>query len=114
MKIKIIELLNKIANGEKMPERIIYEGETYQYDEEAEDYRQDKMGELLFTTLFAEYSTSVFVNDFVIILEEHDDSEFSQNLENSSVIEYRLQHLTYKIDTLIDEIRKIEMGKNND
>jgi hypothetical protein len=29
MKIKIIDLLNKIANGEKLPEKIVYEDNVY-------------------------------------------------------------------------------------
>ena len=42
-KIKIIDLLNKIANGEKVPKKIryfLYEGnnDIYEYWEEADEY----------------------------------------------------------------------------
>lgn len=35
--MKIIELLNKIANGEKMPENIKYEGDILKYQEDIKD-----------------------------------------------------------------------------
>jgi len=31
--IKVIDLLNKIANGEEVPKKIIFLGNTYRYDE---------------------------------------------------------------------------------
>lgn len=36
--IKVIDLLNKIANGEEVPKRIIYSTFTYWYDEVEKDY----------------------------------------------------------------------------
>lgn len=39
--IKIIELLNKIANGEEPPEKITIAGHRYKYNKETKDYDSD-------------------------------------------------------------------------
>lgn len=36
--MKVIDLLNKIANGEEVPKKIKYQGDIYSYDEEFELY----------------------------------------------------------------------------
>ena len=38
MKIKIIDLLNKIANKEQVPEKIKYENKIWEYDVYSNDY----------------------------------------------------------------------------
>lgn len=39
--IKIIDLLNKIANGEEPPEKIRIAGHRYKYNKETKDYDSD-------------------------------------------------------------------------
>ena len=39
--MKIIDLLNKIANGEEIPKKIKYEGDIYIYNYDMEDYISD-------------------------------------------------------------------------
>ena len=41
MKVKIIDLFNKIANNEKLPKKIRYFGEIYEYSEEMKFYYQN-------------------------------------------------------------------------
>ena len=41
--MKIIELLNKIANGEEVPKRIKYINSIWEYDKETKDYFNDDL-----------------------------------------------------------------------
>jgi len=41
--MKIIDLLNKIANGEDVPKRIKYINSIWEYDEETKDYIHDDL-----------------------------------------------------------------------
>lgn len=44
--MKVIDLLNKIANGEELPKKIKYDNDIWKYDEMARDYLLiDKSGE---------------------------------------------------------------------
>ena len=66
--MKIIDLLNKIANGEEVPFLIKYEDIILKYDLEGQDYRIYQDG-YLFTKLF-EREDCKFLNDEVEIIEE--------------------------------------------
>ena len=71
--MKIIDLLNKWANGEKIPTKICYEGETYflinngSYDW----YGNDRDGD---TSSFLDniFRVNAFLNDEVEIIEEEE------------------------------------------
>ena len=67
MKIKIIDLLVKIANGEEVPEKIKYDGIVLIYEVEIQDYwcYYDKY---LFEYKFAECND--FLNEYVEIVKE--------------------------------------------
>ncbi len=67
--MKVIDLLNKIANGEEVPKKINYEGISYTYDDYTTDYKRT-IGKDLFTYLFTEYRTETFLNNEVEITEE--------------------------------------------
>ena len=41
--MKVIDLLNKIANGEEVPERIKYINSIWEYDEKTKDYFHDDL-----------------------------------------------------------------------
>ena len=47
MKIKIIDLLNKIANGEEVPKKIKFGGELCSFDVEDKDYHCEKYGNIV-------------------------------------------------------------------
>ena len=62
--IKIIDLFNKIANGEELPKKIKYKNDIYEY--EHYDYFGINRG-----YLFDRYNVSGILNDEVEIIEEN-------------------------------------------
>ena len=62
--IKVIDLLNKIANG-KTPKHIIYNFYTYEYHREQNDYFNKNIG-----YLFDKYNVSGILHDTVAIIED--------------------------------------------
>ena len=67
--MKIIDLLNKIAKDEELPEKIIYNNETFEFDETAEDYF-DHYNQSFFGYKFA--NCIDFLNDEVEVIKELD------------------------------------------
>ena len=63
--MKIIDLLNKIANGEEMPEKIRYYNTLYYWDVENKDYR-DNLNE----SFRAYHDFLTILNDEIEIIEE--------------------------------------------
>lgn len=78
--IKIIDLLNKIANGEEVPEKIKYEGDILKYEKEVQDYfGVSKTGNgSFFNYLFVNKKTAKFINDTVEIIEEQEDIDIQK------------------------------------
>ena len=76
-KMKIIDLLCLISNGEEAPKKIIYRNMPMIYDNGTEDYiphQTDKFhGNDLFHYLFEE-ETKIFLNDEVEILDDEEDN----------------------------------------
>ena len=74
MKIKIIDLFVKIANGEQVPEKIEYDNKVMKYDHNKQDYKgyySNGNGDYLFQFLFDKCrNTEHFINDYVEIIEE--------------------------------------------
>lgn len=68
MKTKIIDILNKIANGEEPPKKIVYDGFVYTYNNSRNDYETyiDKFER---EYLFDEYIVFDILNEPVEILE---------------------------------------------
>lgn len=62
--MKIIDILNKIANGDEVPKKIFYRGGTYHYIEEDKDYYNTHA-----YGLFDSYVIPDILNDEVTILE---------------------------------------------
>lgn len=98
-KIKIIDLLNKIANGEA-PRTIFYMGSTYDYDKECMDYEDVDTGDLMFDD---RYNTQI-LNDEVEILDEEDEFE-----DIKEITQECFDHWTQakKINQLIKNQKKI-------
>ena len=69
--MKIIDLLNKIANGEELPKKIIAgDSETeYYFDKELKDYINTRNQEKLFEDEIGKF-LKYYINDEVEILEE--------------------------------------------
>lgn len=67
--MKIIDLLNKIANGEEVPKKIKYNSKVLCYCEAAKDY-DGYNGTYLFEHLFKMDNTDSFINNEIEIIEE--------------------------------------------
>lgn len=65
--MKIIDLLNKIANEEELPLKIKYNNVIYKYENGTDDY-SDENGRLLFEWLFR--TTIDFLNDEIEIIND--------------------------------------------
>ena len=113
-KIKIIELLNRIANREEVPRKIIFLNEELEYDELCQDYIgfSKSGGGTLFTYLFTNESTRNFINDRVEILEDNtEEIEELKPVEDGLAYRYEWSEIPNKINELVkavNEIRKDE------
>lgn len=69
MKIKVIDLLNKIANGEEVPKKIKY-NIIWNFDEEIKDYVSECNGESFFNDEFDNNWIFKNMNDEIQIIED--------------------------------------------
>ena len=109
MKIKIIDLFNKIANNEKVPKKIRYFGEIYEYSEEMKFYYQN--GFSMYRDFFTEGNC---LNDEVEIIEEEKEIE-KITLQFSETQKEKNRLFKDKINELVDEVNKLkkEIEKEN-
>lgn len=124
--MKIIDLLVKISQGEKMPKKIKYEGYVWEYDKVAKDYYRNDIDEeyiYLFQDLFKK-ETGFFINNEVEIIEENKKIEKIKILIDDINTEYvandKGEKLSYsksdlmfadRINELIDEVNKLKGEK---
>ena len=128
--MKIIDLLVKISQGERMPKKIKYEGYVWEYDKVTKDYYRNDIDEeyiYLFQELF-EKETGFFINDEIEIIEEDkkikmlepvrgsDLTDLTSKdvvLKNSALIELckTLNNINGKVNELIDEINNLKGKK---
>lgn len=119
MKIKIIDLLVKIANGEQVPEKIKYNNKIWEYYVYANDYKEEDIW--LFEELFEYRRTIEFINDEVEIIEEpkkiekiemYQDEEGHYFLNKQERKVYvncdEIDFMVDKFNELIDEINNIK------
>lgn len=124
--MKIIDLLVKISQGEKMPKKIKYEGYVWEYDKVAKDYYRNDIDEeyiYLFQDLFKK-ETGFFINNEVEIIEEPKKIEKIKILIDEINMEYvandKGEKLSYsesdlifadRINKLIEKINKLKGEK---
>ena len=124
--MKIIDLLVKISQGERMPKKIKYEGYVWEYSTDGKDYyRNDVDGEYiyLFQDLFKK-ETGFFINNEVEIIEEPKKIEKIKILIDEVNMEYvandKGEKLSYsesdlifadRINKLIEKINKLKGEK---
>lgn len=111
--IKIIDLLNKIANGEEVPKKIKVWGNTFfRYEDKityiyyyaTDDGRDELMGLL--------NGTNELNNEAEIIGDEEDKKiDYCKSYEGFEGIDDYIEHLRVKIDNLIDAITELK-GKS--
>ena len=122
-KIKVIDLLNKIANGEEVPKKIKYENDIYILTDNY-CYYCDETNLILSDRLYAEQSR---LNDEVEILEEEKKDNFTgwkmyQNGKEVCSIDYSVEEkkipdkwndlsfttMRKKEDSIDDDIHKLK------
>ena len=115
--MKVIDLLNKIANGEEVPKIIKYQNSYYKFYERLKDfYNYKKIDintmEYLDSYLEDEYFlTNILTNEVEIIkgkeiIEEDKEIEELDTSEGISVV-----HCAYKINELIKALNELRKGK---
>lgn len=120
-KIKIIELLNKIANGEEVPKSIKYVDNILKYDESIQEYIGLPItgAGAFFNYLFVNKPTLSFINEEVDIVEEDKLIEpivmsvilddYSNN--NETKLAKKVHNCESKINELIDAVNKMKGDK---
>ena len=74
--MKIIDLFNKIANGEDAPKKIKYRDKIWEYNIKSQDYHNENdKTDILFSYLFNYVRTSDFINDEVEIIEAKEEAK---------------------------------------
>lgn len=105
--ITIIELLNRIANGEEVPKKIKYEKDILEYMPDVQDYfGVSKTGNgSFFNYLFVNKSTSSFINNTVETLEDE------ETIDIDSIEELHIGEVTtderLRINELIKAVKQI-------
>lgn len=110
--IKIIDLLNKIANGEELPKKIKYKCDIYVIGEDVcnkdAKYINEKKDDDGYTRyLFQDWILDVILNDEVEILDEEDEFEDIEEYFAGVELEYNKNEYQYKINQLIKNQKKI-------
>ena len=105
--MKVIDLLNKIANGEEVPKKFTYKGYFWEYEKRNEMWftyftRCGEMKNYRFDRLFY---LNKCLNDEIKITEEDKKIEKLEYIENGDFIEVPSnQELMSKINEIIDYI----------
>ena len=111
MKIKVIDLLNAIADGKELPEKFMYKGHLY-YRQKAKGicYRCDELNEI-----FEECLVLEDLNDTIEIIEEPKKIEKIEMCTGEIMgfdgVENITTELKNKINELIDEINNLKEKK---
>ena len=106
MKIKIIDLFNKIVNNDEVPKKIRYFGEIYEYSEEMKFYYQN--GFSMYRDFFTEGNC---LNDEVEIIEEEKEIEKIGEIYDGFTDSYHdtcLETTIKKVDEIIDVVNKLK------
>jgi hypothetical protein len=107
--MKVIDLLNKIANGEEVPKEIWFKGRLFRY-------REDSNVDYIYTFRSPTQTLGLFgmVNDLneVILAEEDKEIEYKpiQELKNKRFTNNQKQ-IAGKINELIKAVNELKKGK---
>ena len=99
--IKVIDLLNKIANREKVPKKIKHNSVVYNWDKKGYlHYEDENTGERAF---LEGYRTDMCLNDKVEIIEENDNEILSEEFKN---IEKAFNNFYEKAEEFINKMKE--------
>lgn len=105
--MKVIDLLNKIANGEEVPQKIKYGEDTYYY--EFNEYLLETEDENELRNLMGKYNLNILNNEVEVI--EEDKKIEKLNMKEMKEDSHSTQNeimLGYKINEIIDKVNKGE------
>ena len=100
--MKVIELLNKIANGEEVPEKFIFAGQIFK---KQGSYILDEDRDSIFASIFSDFSN---INDEIEIIEDKKIEKIDVNHLQQIKKWKRAKILGNKINEIIDKINKME------
>lgn len=110
MKIKVIDLLNKMANKKEVPKKIKYRDKIWEYTSTIKG-----TGYQYYSNIYKEWKTlqnQVYLeeclNDEVEIVEENKKIEHCIGFQHFANYDDYIEHLRIKTDELIDEINKLK------
>lgn len=107
-KMKVIELLNKMANDEKFRPTVKFLTTTYTYDKRMEDYNNNETSEW---GVFSDYTINNILNDEVELIEETKEiEEFTSTVDSYHSKETICQYCnaqTAKINELVRAVNKL-------
>ena len=117
--MKIIDLLNKIANGEEVPKRIMYNEVVWEYEKHLIDYRSTDNAELLFSDEIVPYWVITHLNTEVEILDDEEDKDIPLIPDDelyifkgdSKELNYNFKVLAEKINQVVEEFNEYRKGK---
>lgn len=104
--MKVIDLLNKIANGEEVPKEVKYDRFIYKWCEDIGDYRIDGYGEcLLIKTIFGTFDCCGRHNSlYNMIYDEVEIVEIVEEPEEKKIPEKLIPTSLKGIDNLDEKI----------
>ncbi len=122
-KIKVIDLLNKIANGEEVPKKVKYEGDIYEYNNcDYQNYEDYETTNLISEVIFMNKQN---LNEEVEIIEDTpkedkkierlDETKANEDIFTYSTSGSNLYFLSlYVKSTIVDKINEIIDKVNGD
>lgn len=102
--IKVIDLLNKIANGEEVPKKIRYKDKIFIYANGTKKYYNENID------LFLEFYSGELLNDEVEVIEEQQDIDIQSidklriEIDNNGIASKIINQLVQAVKQLDSEI----------
>ena len=110
--MKIIDLFNKINNGEGVPEKIKFNGIVFEYDKRQQEYNYKNDGGY-YETLLYRVMTTHFIRSLlrteVEVIEENKEIE---ELNDNDIYDYN--HLQLKINELVRAVNKLNKERERE
>lgn len=101
--MRIIDLLNKIANGEEVPKKVKYKTHYWKYREEEKDYI-DNEGDYVFDC--SNYDIPEMLNNEVEILEE--EKKIPEKIKDKYCSQISKVELAQKYNEIIDYLQYLK------